>query len=98
MEELRLVEATGVEAMEVLLQGMEEDIRVVSLRELLKDLLLVQTHSKCNYLILYLFICVNTICGGCRLWQWFSSVDADRSGAITAQELQQCLINGDWSR
>ena len=48
-EELRLVEATGVEAMEVLLQGMEEDIRVVSLRELLKDLLLVQTHSKCNY-------------------------------------------------
>lgn len=49
VEELRLVEATGVEAMEVLLQGMEEDIRVVSLRELLKDLLLVQTHSKCNY-------------------------------------------------
>lgn len=33
-----------------------------------------------------------------RLWQWFSSVDADRSGAITAEELQQCLINGDWSR
>ncbi|PAV23132.1 EF-hand [Pyrrhoderma noxium] len=32
-----------------------------------------------------------------QLWQWFSSVDADRSGAITAQELQQCLINGDWS-
>ena len=49
VEELRLVEATGVEAMEVLMQGMEEDIRVVSLRELLKDLLLVQTHSKCNY-------------------------------------------------
>lgn len=50
VEELRLVEATGVvEAMEVLLQGTEEDIRVVSLRELLKDLLLVQTHSKCNY-------------------------------------------------
>ena len=33
-----------------------------------------------------------------RLWQWFSSVDADRSGAVTAEELQQCLINGDWSR
>ena len=49
VEELRLVEATGVEAMEVLLQGMEEDIRVVYLRERLKDLLLVQTHSKCNY-------------------------------------------------
>ncbi|THH05879.1 hypothetical protein EW145_g4474, partial [Phellinidium pouzarii] len=31
------------------------------------------------------------------LWQWFSSVDADNSGAISAQELQQCLINGDWS-
>ncbi|KAL5504546.1 hypothetical protein ACEPAH_7207 [Sanghuangporus vaninii] len=32
-----------------------------------------------------------------QLWQWFSSVDADHSGAITAQELQQCLINGDWT-
>jgi len=31
------------------------------------------------------------------LWQWFSSVDEDRSGAITAEELQQCLINGDWT-
>ncbi|KAH8110544.1 EF-hand, partial [Phellopilus nigrolimitatus] len=32
-----------------------------------------------------------------QLWQWYSSVDADGSGSITAQELQQCLINGDWS-
>ncbi|EJD08213.1 EF-hand [Fomitiporia mediterranea MF3/22] len=32
-----------------------------------------------------------------QLWQWFTSVDADNSGAITASELQQCLINGDWS-
>lgn len=33
-----------------------------------------------------------------RLWQWFSSVDTDRSGAITAEELQQALVNGDWTR
>lgn len=33
-----------------------------------------------------------------RLWQWFSSVDEDGSGAITAKELQKCLINGDWTR
>jgi len=32
-----------------------------------------------------------------QLWQWFQSVDANRSGTITAEELQQCLINGDWS-
>ena len=33
-----------------------------------------------------------------RLWQWFGSVDTDRSGHITAEELQRALINGDWSR
>lgn len=33
-----------------------------------------------------------------RLWQWFTTVDSDRSGSIHAEELQQCLINGDWSR
>jgi len=32
-----------------------------------------------------------------QLWQWFSSVDADRSGAITAEELQTALVNGDWT-
>ncbi|KAF7350655.1 Programmed cell death protein 6 [Mycena sanguinolenta] len=32
-----------------------------------------------------------------QLWNWFSSVDMDRSGAITAQELERALINGDWS-
>jgi len=32
-----------------------------------------------------------------QLWNWFSSVDADRSGAISATELQQALVNGDWS-
>jgi Ca2+-binding EF-hand superfamily protein len=31
------------------------------------------------------------------LWNWFSSVDSDRSGAITAQELERALINGDWT-
>lgn len=32
-----------------------------------------------------------------QLWNWFKSVDADRSGAISAVELQQALVNGDWS-
>jgi len=32
-----------------------------------------------------------------QLYQWFSSVDADRSGAISATELQQALVNGDWT-
>jgi len=31
------------------------------------------------------------------LWAWFTSVDTDRSGAITAPELERALINGDWS-
>lgn len=29
-----------------------------------------------------------------QLWQWFSSVDADRSGAISVTELQSALVNG----
>ncbi|KAF5358283.1 hypothetical protein D9756_001699 [Leucocoprinus leucothites] len=29
-----------------------------------------------------------------QLWQWFSAVDADRSGSITVQELQSALLNG----
>lgn len=32
-----------------------------------------------------------------QLWAWFSSVDSDRSGAISATELQQALVNGDWT-
>ncbi|KAJ7288837.1 hypothetical protein C8J57DRAFT_1021729, partial [Mycena rebaudengoi] len=32
-----------------------------------------------------------------RLWSWFSSVDTDRSGAITAPELERALINGGWT-
>jgi Ca2+-binding EF-hand superfamily protein len=32
-----------------------------------------------------------------QLWNWFTSVDLDRSGAITAIELERALINGDWS-
>ncbi|KAJ7215026.1 hypothetical protein GGX14DRAFT_359745 [Mycena pura] len=32
-----------------------------------------------------------------RLWNWFTSVDTDRSGAITAAELERALINGDWT-
>lgn len=33
-----------------------------------------------------------------QLWSWFSAVDTDRSGAITVQELQSALLNGDWTR
>ncbi|KAI9103331.1 programmed cell death 6-like protein [Phlyctochytrium arcticum] len=32
-----------------------------------------------------------------QLWNWFKTVDTDRSGFINSQELQQALINGDWS-
>jgi len=32
-----------------------------------------------------------------QLWQWFTSVDTDRSGAISAKELQAALVNGNWS-
>jgi len=32
-----------------------------------------------------------------QLWNWFSAVDFDRSGAVSATELQQALVNGDWS-
>jgi len=32
-----------------------------------------------------------------QLWEWFSSVDFDRSGSISSDELQQALVNGDWS-
>ena len=28
---------------------------------------------------------------------WFNAVDQDRSGQITAQELQKALVNGNWS-
>lgn len=29
-----------------------------------------------------------------QLWQWFTAVDADRSGAISVNELQSALVNG----
>ncbi|KAH8930472.1 EF-hand [Atractiella rhizophila] len=32
-----------------------------------------------------------------NLYGWFKAVDHDRSGHISAQELQQALVNGDWS-
>ncbi|ESK91423.1 hypothetical protein Moror_2696 [Moniliophthora roreri MCA 2997] len=32
-----------------------------------------------------------------QLWQWFNAVDVDRSGHISADELQRALINGDWT-
>ena len=30
-----------------------------------------------------------------QLWQWFSAVDLDRSGAISVTELQTALVNGE---
>lgn len=32
-----------------------------------------------------------------QLWQWFVSVDRDGSGQINPTELQQALVNGDWT-
>ncbi|XP_072167871.1 sorcin-like isoform X1 [Diadema setosum] len=31
------------------------------------------------------------------LWSWFKAVDQDNSQAITAEELQKALLNGNWS-
>jgi len=33
-----------------------------------------------------------------QLWNWFLAVDEDRSGEISAVELQRALVNGNWSR
>jgi hypothetical protein len=33
-----------------------------------------------------------------QLWQWFSAVDSDRSGAISVTELQTALVNGTLDR
>ena len=30
-----------------------------------------------------------------QLWQWFTAVDTDRSGAISVTELQAALVNGE---
>ena len=32
-----------------------------------------------------------------NVYSWFVAVDADRSGSISATELQQALTNGNWS-
>ncbi|CAI8034746.1 Peflin [Geodia barretti] len=32
-----------------------------------------------------------------ELWGWFQSVDADKSGKISAMELRQALVNSNWS-
>lgn len=32
-----------------------------------------------------------------QLWSWFIAVDTDKSGHITAKELEKALINGDWT-
>ena len=59
-------------------------------------------HEKHNYKFWYLV----SIIGGQwgpppgidpTIFQWFQAVDADRSGKITAIELQQALTNANWS-
>src|SRR5262245_2465343 len=35
--------------------------------------------------------------GDPQLWQWFSAVDIDKSGSISADELQKALVNGECS-
>ena len=32
-----------------------------------------------------------------QVQQWFNAVDSDRSGHISASELQKALVNGNWS-
>ncbi|KAI9292315.1 EF-hand [Neoconidiobolus thromboides FSU 785] len=32
-----------------------------------------------------------------QLWSWFRSVDTDGNGQLSVTELQQALVNGDWS-
>ena len=32
-----------------------------------------------------------------QVYQWFTAVDADRSGKISVVELQQALTNANWS-
>ena len=39
-------------------------------------------------------LCVVLIKSMCRLWNWFTSVDVDRSGAITASELGTLALVG----
>ncbi|KAF7295329.1 EF-hand domain-containing protein [Mycena indigotica] len=36
--------------------------------------------------------------GDPQLFQYFSAVDTDRSGSISVSELQQALVNGNWTR
>lgn len=33
-----------------------------------------------------------------KLWKWFCAVDTDRSGALSVTELQDALVNGDWTK
>lgn len=32
-----------------------------------------------------------------QLWSWFVTVDRDRSGQISTEELRQALMNNNWS-
>lgn len=65
--------------------------RVASLPHHPQGLQQAQTPSKhhleygpCPDAELWVLVC------SCRLWNWFTSVDTDRSGHITAHELRKC--------
>lgn len=50
-------------------------------------------------LSLWLFLCVGGIPPGVNpeAYQWFQTVDTDRSGFINLKELKQALVNSNWS-
>lgn len=47
----------------------------------------------------YFCLCVGNIPPGVNpeAYQWFQSVDTDRSGFINLKELKQALVNSNWS-
>lgn len=48
---------------------------------------------------LFFCLCVGNIPPGVNpeAYQWFQSVDTDRSGFINLKELKQALVNSNWS-
>lgn len=101
MEDLRRPEVAMEEAMEAEAEAeaAEAMARVAALR---LRLLLMQTLSELTFLIACLAYrgavrCCLVAEGFRRLWSWFNAVDTDRSGHISAPELERALINGDWT-
>lgn len=51
-----------------------------------------------DYIIIYDHICLILNEKWLLSLIWFQAVDQDRSGKITAKELQQALLNNNWSQ